>query len=242
MKRIIITLCAALLALLAAIGTLFYTGVLWFNMPLKNEYPVRGVDVSNWQGEIDWPTLAAQGIGFAYIKATEGSTFTDAHFAENWQGALDAGVLTGAYHFLSESSTGEAQAAHIIATVPRQDGTLPPVIDIEVGIGMPGINEILDAMIPALEANYGVPPVLYVTQKTYSAFVQGRYEQCPIWVRDIISKPTLPDGREWLLWQYSNRGRLAGYNGDEAYIDLNVFAGSMEELRALCQAEAPRGD
>jgi len=230
-----VVLCVASLSAAVALLTaiLFYEGVLWFNMPSRQAYPVWGVDVSNWQGDIDWPVMAREGMDFVFIKATEGQAFTDARFAENWQGSREAGLLTGAYHFLSGSSTGAKQAAHFIATVPREAGMLPPVIDIEVGIAMPGINSILDEMIAALEAHYGVPPILYVTHDTFEAFVAGRYTQCPIWIRDVVKQPALSDGRDWLLWQYSNRGRLDGYEGSERFIDLNVFCGGLEAFEGM---------
>ena len=94
-------------------------------------YPVRGVDVSNFQGEVDWNTLSAQNISFAYIKATEGSSYKDERFDYNWKNASDCDLRIGAYHFFSFESSGETQAGNFIKTVKAVDDMLPPVIDVE---------------------------------------------------------------------------------------------------------------
>lgn len=78
------------------------------------------MDVSSWQGEIDWPTLAGQGLSFAFIKATEGSGFTDPRFSYNWEQARKTALRVGAYHFFSYDSPGETQADNFIAAVPRE--------------------------------------------------------------------------------------------------------------------------
>lgn len=122
---------AALLTAAAVLAALFFTGVLKLNTPSRERYPVRGVDVSSWQGEIDWPTLAGQGLSFAFIKATEGSGFTDPRFSYNWEEARKTALRVGAYHFFSYDSPGKTQADNFIAAVPREPGALPPVVDVE---------------------------------------------------------------------------------------------------------------
>jgi lysozyme len=84
------------------------------------------------RGEIDWETLASQGIDFAWIKATEGSSHVDPRFPENWARANETGLLVGAYHFMSFESSGTAQAEHLAGQIPATPGTLPPVIDLEL--------------------------------------------------------------------------------------------------------------
>src|SRR3990172_4519727 len=94
-------------------------------------YPVVGIDVSNHQGVIDWPKVRASGIAFAYIKATEGGDFRDKSFERNWQDSAKAGMPRGAYHFFTACKSGAEQAGNFIAAVPRESGSLPPVIDVE---------------------------------------------------------------------------------------------------------------
>ena len=91
-----------------------------------------GIDVSHHQGEIDWRTVAANDISFAYIKATEGGDFTDDRFRANWRGAAAAGLPRGAYHFFTLCTPGEAQARHFLRTVPNDPKALPPAVDLEI--------------------------------------------------------------------------------------------------------------
>ena len=201
---------------------LWYNGLIWPNTPSKKKYPVRGVDVSSYQGEIDWETLENQDIDFAFIKATEGSGYEDEYFQQNFQNASETGIRIGAYHFFSFDSSGITQAENFIKTVPKTQNMLPPVIDLEFyaqhGSDPPEKEETrynLQKMIDAVYDYYGLMPVIYVTD---------------IRIRSIFTKAELPDERKWTFWQYCNRGRLDGYDGAEQYIDLNVFNGTKEEF------------
>ena len=119
-------------AALAALAVLRWRGLLLLSHESNPEqWEVFGVDVSSYQGAVDWPVLADQGVDFAFIKATEGSTLRDGRFADNWAGAQAAGVRAGAYHFLSYDTPGETQADNFIDLVPVTEGALPPVVDIE---------------------------------------------------------------------------------------------------------------
>ena len=238
-QRRLLGVAAALLAAAAA-GLLWYFGLFVPNAPSRSQYPVRGVDVSAYQGEIDWETLAGQGLRFAFIKATEGSSFTDERFAENYPAARAAGLAVGAYHFFSYDSPAEAQADHFIATVPQDGDALPPVIDIEFYGGYfrtpadaGAVREELEILIGRLAGHYGRPPILYATRRAYKLYLAGWFEDCPIWIRDVYTVPRLPDGRTPAFWQYSDRCRLPGYEGAEPCIDLNVFCGSEEEFAAF---------
>jgi lysozyme len=200
---------------------------------------VKGVDVAHYQGEIDWPTLASQGIDFAWIKATEGSSHVDPQFAENWAGARETGLLVGAYHFMSFESPGTAQAEHLARQVPASPGTLPPAVDLEFygphGAEHPApehVRGILDDLVAGIERHFGATPVLYVTADEYDLYIAGHYPRLEVWIRSIIVPPSLPDGRDRTFWQYSNRDRLDGHDGVEPYIDMNVFAGTREELES----------
>ncbi|WP_125778331.1 GH25 family lysozyme [Antribacter gilvus] len=230
---------AAVVVALGVLGALVATGVLWPNRLFAAGYEVRGVDVAHYQGTVDWDVLAEQDLQFAYLKATEGSSHVDERFADNWAGATSTPLLVGAYHFMSYESPGEAQAANVVATVPAEPGTLPPVVDLEHYGGYfedpptaDTVQAILDPLLARLEEHYGAPPVIYTTQDAYDAYVRDAYPRNPIWIRSVAVPPRLPDGRGWTIWQYSNRDRLPGYAGVEEYIDVNVYAGTLEELRA----------
>lgn len=231
-KIILLNLPGALAVTALVLFLLVWNGVILLNRPSEEAYPVRGVDVSSYQGEIDWEVLSGQGIQFAFVKATEGSGFIDSRFAYNYVEARENGLRTGAYHFFSYDSPGVTQAENFIRTVERTEKMLPPVIDIEFYGDKeenPPEREVvqkeLDAMIEKLEGHYGVKPVLYATEASYTLYLAGAYEGYDIWIRNVVTTPTLSDDREWTFWQYTNRARLEGYRGEEQYIDLNVFYG-----------------
>lgn len=232
---------AAVLALLAlALAGVYcvYNGYILLNNPSRSRYPIRGVDVSHYQGTIDWGILGKEDISFAYIKATEGSSHVDPQFAKNWQEAGESGLRTGAYHFFSFDSPGQGQLEHFTATVGDEPGRLPPVVDFEF-YGDKKVNppeaepvaEQLGILLEGLEAHYGVQPVIYATEEAWEMYIHGRFDQYPLWIRNVKTRPDIGTTR-WTFWQYSNRGRLKGYSGEEKYIDLNVFGGTKEQWEA----------
>ena len=213
-----------------------YFGLIHINNPELNGLTVKGVDVSSYQGNIDWPLLVSQDIDFAYIKATEGSSSQDRYFSQNWQEASKTGIRIGAYHFFSFESAGQTQAKNFIDTVDPVDEMLPPVIDVEYygsftsseTIDVNAVRKELRTMVDILTEEYGMKPVIYVSESSYKTIVQGAFEDCGLWYRSVYSK--VPGDVDWVFWQYSNRHRLKGYDGKEAYIDMNVFAGNEEEF------------
>ena len=231
-KHIAFIGAALLLAGAACIGMLLHLGILQFNDPSREKYPVRGVDVSEYQGEIDWPLLSKQGIGFAFIKATEGSQYVDPRFAYNWEQAVGTGLKFGAYHFFSFDSPGGTQVENFLSTVNRAEGMLPPVVDVELygqykRTPRPAAEvwPELTAMLDALEAEYGAKPILYATQAAYDLYLKERYEDYPLWIRSVYTYPVV---KGWTFWQYSDRMVLKGYSGVERYIDMNLYDGTKE--------------
>ncbi|KFN02712.1 glycosyl hydrolases 25 family protein [Bacillus clarus] len=174
---------------------------------------------------------------FAFIKVTEGSSFVDEYFAENWANAVKTNMRIGAYHFFSFDSKGETQAQQYIRTVPKNGQALPPVIDVEFYSDKKDnppkrkdVAKELSVMIKMLEKHYEKKVILYATQEAYDLYIKDRYPECDIWIRSILTKPSLLDQRKGTFWQYTNRGRLKGYSGKEKYIDLKVFYGNKEEF------------
>lgn len=241
--KITILAVLSVLAISASIlALLFWNGEILINNPNYEEYPVRGVDVSAYQGEIDWQTLASQNIDFAFIKATEGSSFTDKRFAYNHREALKTDIRIGAYHFFSFESGGDTQAAHFINTVPKTENMLPPVVDVEFygnfsakSTDKDAVVSELKTMIALLYEHYGIHPIIYTAEEEYSLFIEGGFESNPLWIRGVYSKPQISDGRVWTFWQFTNRAKLAGYDGEERFIDMNVFNGSREEFENFCK-------
>lgn len=234
--RLFLALLFLAAAALVTLGLLRWRGLILLpDEADHDEWEVFGVDVSSYQGEVDWPVLAEQGVDFAFIKATEGSLLQDRRFAANWAGAAAAGVRAGAYHFLSYDSPGETQADNFIAAVPVTEGALPPVVDIEFYgeyLDTPPEKErvraILDPLLERLEAHYGVKPILYVTYRSYYRYIAGGgYGDYPIWCSSPTVFPLVPG---WDFWQYSHSAELEGYYGTQRRIDLNIFRGSRAEF------------
>lgn len=214
--------------------------VIKINAIWANQYSVQGIDVSHYQGDIDWKTIEEQGIDFAYIKATEGSSSIDEKFAVNWQEAAETKMLVGAYHFFSFDSAGKTQAENYINTVGALDGKLIPVVDVEYYGNKEQnppekeqvIAELTD-MLFLLEQEYGAKPMIYTTYKVYYKYLAGEFEEYPLWIRDVYLTPDITLHDKWTLWQYSDTAVLDGYSGVEKYIDRNVFMGNEDELELL---------
>lgn len=226
---VLLLFCAALTALKIIRITPYFAA----------RYSVWGVDVSHYQGEIDWRQLRRQGVDFAFIKATEGSGFADERFAANWENARAAGMYAGAYHFFSFDSPASSQAEHFISTAGDLSGALPPVVDIEYYGDKQDDPPSREQVIPrlrellcALEEEYGVNPIIYTTNTVYNQYIRNGFEDYPLWIRNVYYPP-IDIGRQWTFWQYSDTGTLSGTYGEEKYIDLNVYRESIDELEKL---------
>lgn len=200
--------------------------------PDRGEFPIRGIDVSHHQSKIDWQRVAANDVAFAIIKATEGGDHVDDSFAENLRGARAAGLAVGAYHFFTFCRPGADQAKNFISVVPRGEPLLPPVVDIEFHGNCPHrpspaeLNAELLAFLGPVEAAYGKPAIIYITDEAapaYAAHIPVRQR----WLRSIAMPPKEED---WVYWQYLDTGRVDGIDGD---VDLNVLKGGPARLSEL---------
>lgn len=205
-----------------------------------DDHVVKGVDLSAYQGEIDWDILADQNIDFAYIKATEGSDFVDEQFVKNWKESQKTGLKVGAYHFLSYDTTGKDQAKNFIDNVPVSNKNLPPVVDMELygtylttPMEKAKVKVILDEFLKEIENNYKVKPIIYTNQYLFDLYLGTDYKDYKIWIVDLDNNwaETLPNGEEWTFWQYSHRNILDGYQGSETFIDMNVYNGTYNEFK-----------
>jgi lysozyme len=218
--------------LLIVLTTSFFFGGWIPNFPNPSRYPVRGIDVSAHQGRIDWKRVAAGGISFAYLKATEGGDFRDAAFKGNLEAAREAGVACGAYHFFRFTTPGAAQAENFIRTVPREEVALPPAIDLEYwgnSADRPSPEAFqaeLRTYVDAITKAYGRKPVFYTASDFSSVYLKD-FPLRQLWIRDILLTPDMDGTKSWLFWQFSEEGTVPGIAG---FIDLDVFNGSAESL------------
>ncbi len=200
----------------------------WF---VDENNSIIGVDVSAYQANIDMNKLKEQNIKFIYIKATEGSKKQDDRFAQNWENAKNADLLSGAYHFFSYDSEGKTQAENFIKTVGDDiQGRLLPVVDVEYygdkEQNPPDKADVvreLRVFLDILEEQYGVKPLIYTRADIYNNYLKGEFDQYKKWISSFYTPISWNYKDEWYLWQYLNRGQLEGYTGGEKYIDLNIL-------------------
>ncbi len=236
MKKVTIGITVLVILIIGATGICYLQGYVRFNYPDKSIFPIRGIDISHHQGQIDWGKLTQEDITFVFIKATEGGDFQDSAFRRNWSSSGKVGLMRGAYHFFTFCKGGKEQAANFIQNVPKEPLMLPPVIDFEYAgnckarLKKEALVEELREYIIEIEAAYNKPPILYVTYKSYKDYLQGQVDDYRLWIRDIWGEPEFENGRSWTFWQYAARGRLHGIEGP---VDLNVFNGSMNEFSKL---------
>lgn len=238
-KKAIIFLLLTIVIAIAILVGVYYAynqGYIRMNYPSFKEYPVQGIDVSHHQQKIDWQKIDKNIVHFAFIKATEGGNHKDSMFQENWREAIRNNIPVAAYHFFTFCKNGEEQARNYIHYVPRDSIDLPPVIDLEYGGNCQRVNWNNDIIaeiakyLEIIEDHYQKKVIIYTTNEFYKNFLMNQFPENPIWIRDILFKPNLPDGRDWLFWQYTNRGRIEGVN---SVVDLNAFNGTKEEFEKL---------
>ncbi len=195
-------------------------------------YSVHGIDVSAYQGRIDWPLVAKHDVKFAFIKASEGVTLRDSRFQRNWREAKAAGIARGAYHYFQPDYDAAHQANLFTRTVPLTAGDLPPVLDVEHAQfhDVARMRQGVAIWLRLVERHYGVRPILYSNYGFYQRHLAGHFDDYPLWLAHYdVSQPRLPASR-WLIWQHSDEAYVPGIRGT---VDFNVFQGSLARLLAL---------
>jgi lysozyme len=211
--------------------------------PKPRDYPIHGIDVSKFQGDIDWNAVAKSGVKFAWIKATEGGDRLDDRFQANWTGAKAAGVPHGAYHFVYWCRPPMEEMANFEQNAPVEDDALPPVLDVEATptsktchkhLTQDGAIADMKVMLEEMERHYGKRPVIYTTVDFYEAILSdGAFSNYPIWVRSTKHHPAVKYGsRAWAFWQYQSDGQTPGINGN---VDRDVFYGTRKQWQAFLQ-------
>ncbi len=196
----------------------------------RYRYPVAGIDVSKHNGEIDFEKVAADDYQFVFIKASEGKTYQDEAFARNYEGARDAGLKVGAYHFFRKNRTGEEQAANLLNVVKGKELDLPLVIDLEDDWGNGATTSRETALKRVLEMieildDKGYDVMIYTNLDGYGKYYMGMLGDHDLWLCSFTSPDMLTD-KPHRFQQFSHEGVVAGVKGD---VDLNVWRGSKRE-------------
>ncbi|MEZ5799068.1 MAG: GH25 family lysozyme [Paracoccaceae bacterium] len=196
-------------------------------------YAVHGIDVARFQTQVDWRTARANGVNFAFIKATEGGDRVDEMYRDHWRDAGRAGVARGAYHFFYHCRPAIEQARWYMRHVPRTAGALPPVLDMEWTPFSPTctirrtpeeIRRDADIFIAAVARHYGQRPILYTSIDFFRDNEMWKVKGADFWLRAVAKHPQdLYDGHPWTFWQYTSTGLVPGVTGK---VDINVFSGS----------------
>lgn len=224
-KKLILVICL----FLACIFVSSFEKVLAF--PASSNEIYDGIDVSEWQGDIDFSEVKASGIDIVYIKSSEGSRYIDPYFRSHYDSAKENGLNIGFYHFLTAKTEEEAvtQARFFASVVNGLDSDCRLAMDFEVfdGLSVREINDISFAFLTELENITGKEVVIYSdafnARSTFSSRLAARY---PIWVAEYgASEPEDGNWSTWIGFQYTNQGRVPGISGfvDRDYFTPDIF-------------------
>ncbi len=218
------------------------TGFRWRALYGEANYPdgyeIHGIDISHYQGDIDWDDLRNAMIEgcplrFIVIKATEGSSRVDEKFNDNFYMAREYGYIRGAYHFWSNKSTAREQAYFFLNKVRLEDGDLPPVLDVEhkpKDRSAEDFQRDILTWLHIVEDKYHVKPIIYTYYKFKEKYLNAPvFDDYPYWIAHYYVDKVEYKG-EWKFWQHTDVGRLPGIKG---YVDFNIYNGSYYDLRKL---------
>ncbi|MDR6870664.1 lysozyme [Bosea sp. BE125] len=202
---------------------------------------IQGIDISRWQGEIDWAKVKDADTRFAFIKATEGGDHLDPSFKRNWAEAKKHGIPRGAYHFVWWCRSAKDQVRWLKKHIPRDADALPPVLDVEWQNGSQCTRKIsrdqalakIREMLAALQAHTGKKPIIYTDINFHEDVLEGEFNDYPYWLRSTAAPLKHRYNREkWEFWQFTTTGQVPGISGD---VDRNAFFGSEQEFAAWRQ-------
>lgn len=204
-------------------------------MPTK--YEIHGIDISHYQGEVDWDKLIQNQaedypFSFIFVKATEGGDLSDENFQHNFAAARRYGLIRGAYHYFNPETSAAKQARFFINTVRLDSADLPPVLDVE-SRGSQGKEYLVKAVkvwLDIVEAHYGVKPILYTSYKFKTNYLDDSlFNAYPYWIAHYYVDTVAYKGC-WRFWQHTDVGTIPGV---KEKVDLNVFNGTLEELKKM---------
>lgn len=211
-------------------------GLKGYGVCMPAGYQVHGIDISHYQGDINWKMLKQthQGqfpIEFIFMKATEGGDYSDRRFVANFDSAKAHGFIRGAYHFYNPKTDANKQADFFINSVKLEPGDLPPVLDIEKkGRDVKKLQDDLKIWLRKVENHYGVKPIIYASYKFKTRYLNDSvFNSYPYWIAHYYVDSVRYQG-QWKFWQHTDVGTLPGI---EEKVDLNVFNGLKSDLDML---------
>jgi lysozyme len=202
---------------------------------------LNGIDVSSYQGTINWASVKAAGIQFVSTKATEGVTYTDPTLRENWAGLEREGITRCAYHFAHPSISAVDQAHYFVNAVEAVGGyknssTLQFMLDLEDadGLSPAAVWEWVQSFMSTLQTLTGRPGIIYTGYYFWRDNVGNPTNNlnAPLWIAAYDAKPLIPSAwKYYTFWQYDDNGRITGINGN---VDVDYLEGDAAQLEELC--------
>lgn len=188
---------------------------------------IWGIDISHHQGNINWDDVQQELPNFIFMKATEGTSFTDPKFSHNVKEATKRGLRVGAYHFFSYHSSGKKQAEHFLKTVSKTGVNMPIVLDVEYQTHMKSsewIKREIREFVNVVKQRTGKLPIVYCECLYYNKYIKHAItEELPTWIANFKKRPPC----KYNIHQITNRRRVKGFKG---LIDYNEFNGSRDEF------------
>lgn len=198
---------------------------------------IFGIDVSQYQGTIDWNNIEAIDeqfeLKFVIVRATAGSEKVDTKFKKNWSNLTESLYIQGAYHYYRPDENSTEQAANFIANVKLRKGHLPPILDIEKmpkGQSMDKLKEGLQNWLTIVEKHYGVKPIIYTGEKYFEDFLKEDFPNYQFWIANYNPWKEKIEA-DYLMWQFTEKAQLHGVN---ELVDVNVFNGNVDDLKKVC--------
>lgn len=209
-----------------------------FDIRIPRKYSIHGIDVSSYQGKIDWQKVRNMEdngvrIRFAFIKATEGLFLVDPYFQRNWREGPKAGITCGAYHYFKPKKNGKLQARFFLQNVKIEKGDLPMMVDVEElnGTTPARMREELGDFLDYIEVKTKVRPIVYSGLSFYRDYLRGHFDDYPLWIAHYYRPELVVDGTtRWSFWQHSDKARVYGINHP---VDFNVFRGDSAKFESM---------
>ena len=187
----------------------------------------EGIDVSHYQGQINWDDVVnGTAISYAYLKATEGASLVDDTYQRNLKEARRVGLSVGSYHFYRPNVDWQEQFRNMTSVVKSEDQDLVPIIDIEHrgSVSQEAFIADLKSFILKVTEHYGKKPLLYTYHNFYNRYLSGQFTDYHFMIARYRSdSPTLDDGKDYIMWQYTSTGSIPGIRG---HVDRSKIMGN----------------
>ena len=209
------------------------------------EGDVIGIDISHYQGDIEWEYLCfhidkrsrmyrnptkktrVRDVDFVVAKATQGARNSDSYYKRYKSGCRERGILFGAYHFYSYQASAQQQANHFIKTAQLQSGDIVPILDVEPYHDVLPPQDSILCWLRMVEKYYNRKPLIYTSEKCYLSYFAPckQFDNYSYWIARYGGREP---SRHHIFWQYSENGKVGGISGP---VDIDVFRGTMSDLR-----------